>query len=184
MTRDSAEVSADLHPKHRTVMERRREGRYKTFDWAEFRPQNRPTPDADSQRTKAPRSPELGELDRRKRREERRRRYESMLGISLCWQAGGDKSAGGSVRALSPKSQLKVEEDMEECWRLVEKTVFRPDRAVTLFTEAQDPVGMEKLLDSYRKEVSASNLGSDQKLDHSPQRMNPGVLKKRGWIVI
>lgn len=153
-----AEVSADPHPKHRTVTERRREGRYKTFDWAEFRPQNRPTPDSDSQRTKDPCSLELSDLERRKRREERRRRYESMLGISLCWQVTGDKTAGGSVRALSPKSQQKVEEDIEECWRLVEKTVFRLERSVPLLTEAKDPAGVEKLLDSYRKEVSASDL--------------------------
>lgn len=137
--------------KHRTVTERRREGRYKTFDWAEFRPQNRPTPDPDPERTGAPRSPELGDLERRKRREERRRRYESMLGISLCRQAGGEKPAGGGVGAL------KVEEDVEECWRLVEMTAFRPDRAVPLLTVDRDPAAV----DSYRKEVS-----------DSPQRMN------------
>lgn len=129
-------------------MERRREGRYKTFDWAEFRPQNRPTLDPDPQRTGGPRSPELGDLERRKRREERRRRYESMLGIPLRRQAGGEKPAGGSAAAL------KVEEDVEECWRLVETTALRPDRAVPLLAEDRGPAAVDKLLDGYRKEVS------------------------------
>lgn len=142
-------------------MERRREGRYRTFDWAEFRPQNKASPaDADPQRTKAPCSSlELGDLERRKRREERRRRYESMLGISLSWEVMGDKTedgGGGGVRALSPKSQQKVEEDIEECWRLVEKTIFRLERNVPLITEDKEET--ETLLDSYRTKVRDFNL--------------------------
>ncbi|XP_040919281.1 myosin phosphatase Rho-interacting protein-like isoform X2 [Toxotes jaculatrix] len=143
----------DPHPKPRTVMERRREGRYKTFDWTEFRPQNKPTLETDRQRSKSPCSLELGDLERRRRREERRRRYESVLGFSLSWEEVGDKAEDGSVRALSPKSQQKVEEEIEECWKQVEKTVFRLERTVPLFSEAKDTVEMEKLLDSYRKGV-------------------------------
>lgn len=148
----SAEVSAEPHPKHRSVTERRREGRYRTFDWAEFRPQIRSTrPDADPQKAKAPSSLELCDLERRKRREERRRRYESTLGISLS--ACGDPPAGGGVRALSPKWQQQVEEEVEECWRLVEATVLRLDRSVPLLTERREPAGLEELLEACRKEV-------------------------------
>lgn len=144
-----AEVIAPPPPKHRTVTERRREGRYKTFDWAEFRPQNGPTPH----------TLELADLERRKRREERRRRYEGMLGISLCRQLSADKPAGGAVRSLSPRSQQKVEEEVEECWRLVESTVLRLDRTVPLLTEAQESVGVEALLDGHSKEVRALPRG-------------------------
>ncbi|TKS91347.1 Myosin phosphatase [Collichthys lucidus] len=149
----SADVSAGRDSKHRTVMERRREGRYRTFDWAEFRPQSKASlADADPQRMKAPCSSlELGDLERRKRREERRRRYESMLGISLSWEVMGDKTEDGGVRALSPKSQQKVEEDIEECWRLVEKTIFRLERNVPLITGDKEET--ETLLDSYRTKV-------------------------------
>uniref|UniRef100_A0A8C2Z143 PH domain-containing protein n=1 Tax=Cyclopterus lumpus TaxID=8103 RepID=A0A8C2Z143_CYCLU len=118
VTQDSAD---DPHPKRRSVMERRREGRYKTFDWAEFRPQNKRS--LDPQRTKALCSLEFGELERRKRREDRRRRYESMLGTT------------SGVRALSPKSQQKVDEEIEECWKQVEKTVFRLERNVPLIAD-------------------------------------------------
>uniref|UniRef100_A0A7N8WJC9 Myosin phosphatase Rho-interacting protein-like n=1 Tax=Mastacembelus armatus TaxID=205130 RepID=A0A7N8WJC9_9TELE len=110
------------HPKPKSVMERRREGRYKTFDWAEYRPQNKQTLETDLQRTKPPFTLELGDSDRKKRREERRRRYESMLGFSLGWEETEHQTVDGSVRAWSPKSQETVEEEIEECWKQVEKT--------------------------------------------------------------
>ncbi|XP_026181532.1 myosin phosphatase Rho-interacting protein-like isoform X2 [Mastacembelus armatus] len=141
------------HPKPKSVMERRREGRYKTFDWAEYRPQNKQTLETDLQRTKPPFTLELGDSDRKKRREERRRRYESMLGFSLGWEETEHQTVDGSVRAWSPKSQETVEEEIEECWKQVEKTVFRLERAVPLCNQAKDTVEMEKLLDSYRKGV-------------------------------
>ncbi|XP_034088720.1 myosin phosphatase Rho-interacting protein-like [Gymnodraco acuticeps] len=135
-------LERDPHPKHSSVMERRREGRNKTFDWAEFRSQNKPA--LDHQRTKALCPLELGELERRKRREERRRKYESMLGFPLGWEAIGDKTTDGS---LSLKSQQKLEEEIDECWKQVEKTMFRMDRSIPLFPETEEPV---ELLDSYR----------------------------------
>uniref|UniRef100_A0A3B4VGR0 Myosin phosphatase Rho interacting protein n=1 Tax=Seriola dumerili TaxID=41447 RepID=A0A3B4VGR0_SERDU len=162
VTQDSSSIDIpterDPHPKPRSVMERRREGRYRTFDWAEFRPQKKSTLETDPQRTKSPCSLEMGDLERRRRREERRRRYENMLGFSLSWEENGDKRESGGVRALSPKSQEKVEEEMEECWKQVEKTMFRPERTVPLFSEAKDTVEMEKLVDIYRKGVSTSHV--------------------------
>lgn len=71
-----------------------------------------------------------------------------MLGFSLGWEVIGDKSADGSVRALSPKSQQRAEEEMEECWKLVERTVFRQERTVPLYDDTEE---MERLLDGYRK---------------------------------
>uniref|UniRef100_A0AAX7TQ73 PH domain-containing protein n=1 Tax=Astatotilapia calliptera TaxID=8154 RepID=A0AAX7TQ73_ASTCA len=143
----SADVSSESepHPKASSVTERRREGRYKTFDWAEFKPESEPAVDADLQ--KSPCSLELGDLERRKRREERRRRYEKMLGFSLL-------EKDGSVRALSPKSQQRMEEEMEECWKQVEKTMFRLERTVPLFSDGRDAEEMEKVLQSYRKAVN------------------------------
>uniref|UniRef100_A0A3P8TYX8 Myosin phosphatase Rho interacting protein n=1 Tax=Amphiprion percula TaxID=161767 RepID=A0A3P8TYX8_AMPPE len=143
----------DSHHKPKSVMERRREGRYNTFDWAEFRPQSRPPVAGDPQRTTSPCSLELSDLERRKKREERRRRYENMLGISLGWEENGEKMVDGGVRALSPKSQQRVEEEIEECWKEVEKTVFRLDRTVPMFNEARDAMETEKLLHSYRNRV-------------------------------
>lgn len=174
----SAEVPAEPRPKHRSVTERRREGRYRTFDWAEFRPQTRaPRPDADPQKAKAPSTLELCDLERRKRREERRRRYESMLGISLS--ACVDPPTGGGLRALSPK---RVEEEVEECWRLVEATVLRLDRSVPLLTEQPEPAGLEELLEVCRKEVcsfiySGSSIQSAVKANIYLSNFNMVILK-------
>uniref|UniRef100_A0A669BB52 Myosin phosphatase Rho-interacting protein n=1 Tax=Oreochromis niloticus TaxID=8128 RepID=A0A669BB52_ORENI len=147
----SADISleSDPHPKASSVTERRHEGRYRTFDWAEFKPESESVVDADPQ--KSPCSLELGDLERRKRREERRRRYEKMLGFSLL-------EKDGSVRALSPKSQQRMEEEMEECWKQVEKTMFRLERTVPLFSDGRDAEEMEKVLQSYRKAVSGFSV--------------------------
>lgn len=81
-----------------------------------------------------------------------------MLGFPLGWEVIGVKAE--DVRALSPKSQQKLEEEIEECWKQVEKTVFKSERRVPLFTEAKDSVEIEKMLEGYRKGVSALNMGS------------------------
>ncbi|KAF0033239.1 hypothetical protein F2P81_015529 [Scophthalmus maximus] len=144
----------DPHPKPRSVTEKRREGRYRTFDWAEFRPQSGPPPppppEAAGPRAGPPCPLELGDLDRRRRREERRRRYEDTLGFSLSWRETGAETEDGSGGALSPRSQRRVEEEIEEMWRQVETTVFRPDGTVPLFTADKDTEEVEKLLDGYR----------------------------------
>ncbi|XP_047428451.1 myosin phosphatase Rho-interacting protein-like [Mugil cephalus] len=157
VTQDSPSIDVstdrDSNSKPRSVMERRREGRYKTFDWAEFRSQSKSAVSTEPPRTKSPCFLELGDLERRKRREERRRRYESMLGFSLGLKDMGDGTADGGVRALSPESQQRMEEQIEECWRKVETTVFSVERKSPLLTEAKDAVEIEKQLHSYRQAV-------------------------------
>ncbi|KAM4531821.1 uncharacterized protein PAE49_023955 isoform 2-T2 [Odontesthes bonariensis] len=153
VTQDSASsvvpTERDPHPKPRSVKERRQEGHYKTFDWAEFRPQTKPTADAETQETKPLRSLELDDLERRRRREERRKKYERMLGFSFGQEESSEKMAGSTVRALSPKSQQRVEEEIEDCWKQVERAMFRVERTVPLRTEAE----VEEMLHSYRKGV-------------------------------
>lgn len=77
-----------------------------------------------------------------------------MLGFPLGWEEIKETTVDG--RALSLTAQQKVEEEMEACWKQVEKTVFRLERTVPLYSETKDTVEMEKLLDGYRKYVSAS----------------------------
>ncbi|XP_072224593.1 uncharacterized protein [Leuresthes tenuis] len=157
VTQDSASsvvpTERDPHPKPRSVKERRQEGHYKTFDWAEFTPQTKLTVDAETQETKPLRSLELDDLERRRRREERRKKYESMLGFSLGQEESSEKMVGSTVRALSPKSQQRVEEEMEKCWKQVEMAMFRVERTVPLPTEARNTAEVEEMLHSYRKGV-------------------------------
>lgn len=145
LTQDSPEVSTDRQ-KSKSITERRREGRYRTFDWADFRSQTKPDP-ADAHRTPPLSALELGDLARRTRREERRKRYESMLGFSL----DRDGTGGGP---LSPTSRQKAEEDVERCWRQVEKTMFRLDRTIPIICDRKEPEETETVLDGFRTRVS------------------------------
>ncbi|KAM9784067.1 uncharacterized protein ACBT44_021433 isoform 3-T4 [Syngnathus typhle] len=98
---------SDWRSKPRSVLERRREGRYKTFDWTDFRPPGRST---DVDRSPAPPPPLYGELEKKKRREARRRRYESILGLPPGREVMGDATAAAA----------SLKDEMEACWKQVE----------------------------------------------------------------
>uniref|UniRef100_A0A8C5HRG9 Myosin phosphatase Rho-interacting protein-like n=1 Tax=Gouania willdenowi TaxID=441366 RepID=A0A8C5HRG9_GOUWI len=145
VTQDSpvtvALVDRDPHPRPRSASEKLQEGFYRTSDWAEFRPHSEPSSPA-----RSPCSLELMDIERRKKRQERRKRYESILGFSLGWEDVGGKIVDGGVRTLSPKSKRMMEAELEECWRKVEKMMFRPERMILLFTKSSDVMETEKLL--------------------------------------
>ncbi|XP_057717124.1 myosin phosphatase Rho-interacting protein-like isoform X2 [Corythoichthys intestinalis] len=105
-----ADATRDGRSKPRSVLERRREGRYKTFDWADFRPPAVPAPAADAARSPAPPPALCSELDKKRRREARRRRYESILGLSPGREVMGDAAAAASLK-----------HQMEACWKQVER---------------------------------------------------------------
>ncbi|XP_049600938.1 myosin phosphatase Rho-interacting protein-like isoform X3 [Syngnathus scovelli] len=98
---------SDRRSKPRSVLERRREGRYKTFDWTDFRPPGR---SMDVDRSPAPPPPLYGELEKKKRREARRRRYESILGLPPGREVMGDAAAAAA----------SLKDEMEACWKQVE----------------------------------------------------------------
>lgn len=159
VTQDSSsEVPTEraLGTKQSRVRERRREGRSRTFDWAEFRPVPPLASELGPQETRDPVQPELGDVERKRRREERRKRYESMLGFPLGWEleyGRGEASASTSARP-STRAQQRVQE-IEQCWQQVERTVFKQERTVPLYTESQskDTADIERLLETYRKGV-------------------------------
>uniref|UniRef100_A0A087XLB9 PH domain-containing protein n=1 Tax=Poecilia formosa TaxID=48698 RepID=A0A087XLB9_POEFO len=111
---------------------------------------------------------ELGDLERRRRRQERRRRYESLLGFSLGRggpQGGPQGGEGGATRPLSPRSQLKMEERIAECWRQVERTALRPERTVALPAESRDAVEKETLLQGCRTLIKNMQQETQQSSD-------------------
>uniref|UniRef100_A0A673IQE6 Myosin phosphatase Rho-interacting protein-like n=1 Tax=Sinocyclocheilus rhinocerous TaxID=307959 RepID=A0A673IQE6_9TELE len=116
--------------------ERRREGRSKTFDWAEFRP----IAQALAQQRAHEADTFQAELtERNKRREERRRRYESVTGSSFDPAADITKmdfESGGVVQVDAPppseERQQRVEDEIEQRWQQVEKTPIREERRVPL----------------------------------------------------
>ncbi|KAG7506260.1 hypothetical protein JOB18_000503 [Solea senegalensis] len=145
--------------------ERRREGRSKTFDWAEFRPIAQALAQQRAQEAESLQA-DLGELERIRRREERRKRYESVTSTSgenaSVKEAGRTDYEGGEgdrhVDSLGPASFEKhqqVEEMIEEHWRQVEKTPLRDERRVPLPATGQtrETTELEQLLDNYKQGI-------------------------------
>lgn len=141
--------------------ERRREGRSKTFDWAEFRPIAQALAQQRAQEAES-----LGELERSRRREERRKRYESVTSSSAeqtSVKEGGrtDYESGegvGQTDSLGPTSlerQQRVEEVIEQHWQQVEKTPIRDERRVPLpaSVQSRETVELEQLLENYKQGV-------------------------------
>ncbi|XP_071028475.1 protein outspread-like [Oncorhynchus clarkii lewisi] len=140
-------------PKQSCIRERRREGRSKTFDWAEFSPMALLASEQEvQQETKEPLRMEVGDLERKRRREERRRRYDSMLGFLVGWEMDCDR---GGISPRSPRTHQRVQREIEQCWQQVERTAFRQEKTVPLYTESQgkDKEDMGILLETYHRRV-------------------------------
>ncbi|XP_076007795.1 myosin phosphatase Rho-interacting protein isoform X2 [Genypterus blacodes] len=144
--------------------ERRREGRSKTFDWAEFRPIAQALAQQRAQEAEVLQA-EMGELERGRRREDRRRRIESVSSSSTEQASTGeggrtDQESGEGVEHTGPESpgpvcvekQQRVEEVIEQHWRQVEKTPIRDERRVPLPSTGSptEAAELEQLLDSYK----------------------------------
>uniref|UniRef100_A0AAR2J0E1 PH domain-containing protein n=1 Tax=Pygocentrus nattereri TaxID=42514 RepID=A0AAR2J0E1_PYGNA len=166
--------SVEREPKKSRARDRRREGRSKTFDWAEFRPIAQALAQQRIHEADALQA-QLADPERSKRREERRRRYESVTGSSSLDPAADNSkmdldsvSVGlGTVSPPSPDRQQKVEDEIEQRWQQVEKTPIREERRVPLSTSLQtrETAELEKLLESYKKGV----YSNQHKLDLEDQ---------------
>uniref|UniRef100_A0A673I5A2 Myosin phosphatase Rho-interacting protein-like n=1 Tax=Sinocyclocheilus rhinocerous TaxID=307959 RepID=A0A673I5A2_9TELE len=166
ITQDSPSSEASVERegglKKSRARERRREGRSKTFDWAEFRP----IAQALAQQRAHEADTFQAELaERNKRREERRRRYESVTGSSFDPPADAAKMDFESVGVVqvdapppSVERQQRVEDEIEQHWQQVEKTPIREERRVSLLSTHpnRDASELEKLVESYKKGVRAS----------------------------
>uniref|UniRef100_A0A8C1S252 Myosin phosphatase Rho interacting protein n=1 Tax=Cyprinus carpio TaxID=7962 RepID=A0A8C1S252_CYPCA len=176
----SSEASAEREGglKKSRARERRREGRSKTFDWAEFRP----IAQALAQQRAHEADTFQAELtERNKRREERRRRYESVTGSSFDPPADATKMDFESVGVVqvdapppSVERQQRVEDEIEQHWQQVEKTPIREERRVPLPSthHNRDASELEKLVESYKKGVRASksNLELEGQLKNALER--------------
>ncbi|XP_033467596.1 myosin phosphatase Rho-interacting protein isoform X2 [Epinephelus lanceolatus] len=172
VTQDSPSSEASSVERESTVgvtksraRERRREGRSKTFDWAEFRPIAQALAQQRAQEAESLQA-DLGELERSQRREERRKRYESVTSSSAeqtFIKEGGRTGydSGEGVRemdSLIPSSlerQQRVEEVIEQHWQQVEKTPIREERRVPLASTvpSRETVELEQLLENYKQGI-------------------------------
>ncbi|XP_063749605.1 myosin phosphatase Rho-interacting protein isoform X2 [Eleginops maclovinus] len=184
VTQDSPSSEASIERESKAgviksrARERRREGRSKTFDWAEFRPIAQALA---QQRAQEAESLQAGlELERSRRKEERRKRYDSVTNSAVeqtLVKAGGrtdyeSAEGAGQTDPLGPVSlerQQRVEEVIEQHWQQVEKTPMREERRVTLPppVHSRETAELELLLENYKQgieELKAHLEGCHQQL--------------------
>ncbi|XP_040430825.1 myosin phosphatase Rho-interacting protein isoform X8 [Cygnus olor] len=145
---DAEQAELDPEQKRSRARERRREGRSKTFDWAEFRPiqqalaqERANAADASKSGTAAfPRDTgtadtDPGELERERarRREERRKRFEMIDAVD---GAGPEEALRMEVdRILPVPADIKpqnVHVEIEQRWHQVETTPLREEKQIPI----------------------------------------------------
>uniref|UniRef100_A0A8B9EYY0 Myosin phosphatase Rho-interacting protein n=1 Tax=Amazona collaria TaxID=241587 RepID=A0A8B9EYY0_9PSIT len=145
---DAEQAELDPEQKRSRARERRREGRSKTFDWAEFRPiqqalvqERANTADSSSSGSAAfPRDTgatdaDTGELERERarRREERRKRFEMIDAVD---GAGSEEALRMEVdRILPVPADIKpqnVHVEIEQRWHQVETTPLREEKQIPI----------------------------------------------------
>ncbi|XP_053220503.1 myosin phosphatase Rho-interacting protein isoform X4 [Podarcis raffonei] len=143
---------AEIDPEHKRsrARERRREGRSKTFDWAEFRPiqqalaQERASVADASKGSGAPFAKEPGSTDadpgelereRARRREERRKRFESLDAPDGGGPEDFSRMEVDRLPGLPSPSETKpqnVHVEIEQRWHQVETTPLREEKQVPI----------------------------------------------------
>ncbi|XP_045382924.1 myosin phosphatase Rho-interacting protein isoform X2 [Lemur catta] len=175
----------DPEQKRSRARERRREGRSKTFDWAEFRPiqqalaQERAgamgapvgTPD-----THEPGRPEAepGELERERarRREERRKRFGMADAEDVALRMEVDRSPGLPVTPDLKAQNVHVE--IEQRWHQVETTPLREEKQVPITPlhlssseDGGDRLSAQELTSLLEKELEQSQREASDLLEQN-----------------
>ncbi|XP_020822971.2 LOW QUALITY PROTEIN: myosin phosphatase Rho-interacting protein [Phascolarctos cinereus] len=181
---DQAEL--DPEQKRSRARERRREGRSKTFDWAEFRPiqqalaQERANA-ADSSKTREPGSSEMDltdlEKERARRREERRKRFEMI--DSVDGPSADDTILRMEVDrspVLPVATELKpqnVHVEIEQRWHQVETTPLREEKQVPIAPlhlsseDGSDRLPTQELTSLLEKELEQSQKEASDLLEQN-----------------
>ncbi|XP_069840374.1 myosin phosphatase Rho-interacting protein isoform X8 [Dendropsophus ebraccatus] len=197
---DSEHSDADGEQKRSRARERRREGRSKTFDWAEFRPIQQALAQERAQAAEVTKSiscydttdskNEFGEVERERtrRREERRKRFESSDSVE---ESTGEESSRmevdrGPASSDSIDMRPNVQVEIEQRWQQVETTPLREEKQIPIAplplsngspkrTAEDITVILEKQLDQSQKEVTdllAENLVLQQRLKEALEQQH------------
>ncbi|KAG9467520.1 hypothetical protein GDO78_014807 [Eleutherodactylus coqui] len=197
---DTEHLDADGEQKRSRARERRREGRSKTFDWAEFRPIQQALAQERAQAAEVTKSNscydttdsknDLAELERERtrRREERRKRFESSDSVeestgeeSSCMEVDKGPASSDSID-VKPNVQVEI----EQRWQQVETTPLREEKQIPIAplplsntsskrTAEDITVLLEKQLEQSQKEVSdllAENLVLQQRLKEALEQQH------------
>uniref|UniRef100_A0A8C5VZM6 Myosin phosphatase Rho interacting protein n=1 Tax=Microcebus murinus TaxID=30608 RepID=A0A8C5VZM6_MICMU len=175
----------DPEQKRSRARERRREGRSKTFDWAEFRPiqqalaQERagavrpPMGAPDSYEPGHPEA-EPGELERERtrRREERRKRFGMADAEDVALRMEVDRSPGLPVTPDLKTQNVHVE--IEQRWHQVETTPLREEKQVPIMPlhlssseDGGDRLSAQELTSLLEKELEQSQREASDLLEQN-----------------
>ncbi|XP_074821213.1 myosin phosphatase Rho-interacting protein isoform X3 [Natator depressus] len=197
---DSDQAEVDPEQKRSRARERRREGRSKTFDWAEFRPiqqalaQERAlaAESSKSSSTAFPREPSApdadpGELERERarRREERRKRFEMIdavdgAGPDDMLRMEVDRIPGLPIAGEAKPQNVHVE--IEQRWHQVETTPLREEKQIPIMPlhlaqpdDRDDGIHKQQLTSLLEKELEQSQKEASDLLEQN--RVLQGQLK-------
>ncbi|XP_024420493.2 myosin phosphatase Rho-interacting protein isoform X7 [Desmodus rotundus] len=172
----------DPEQKRSRARERRREGRSKTFDWAEFRPLQQALAQERASATVPPDTlpeAELGELERERarRREERRKRFGMLDTVDgpatddAALRMEVDRSPGLPVPP-DPKTQ-NVHVEIEQRWHQVETTPLREEKQVPIAPlhlsseDRSDRLSSHELTSLLEKELEQSQKEASDLLEQN-----------------
>ncbi|XP_075417048.1 myosin phosphatase Rho-interacting protein isoform X5 [Tenrec ecaudatus] len=180
----------DPEQRRSRARERRREGRSKTFDWAEFRPiqqalaqerasARRPCDAQDSGCTEADLGEQELERERTRRREERRRRFGALDTADPGPGADDavshmevDRSSGLPVTSDLKTQSVHVE--IEQRWHQVETTPLREEKQVPIaplhlapFEDGSDRLPAHELTSLLEKELEQSQKEASELLEQN-----------------
>ncbi|NXE50643.1 MPRIP protein, partial [Casuarius casuarius] len=147
---DTDQVEMDPEQKRSRARERRREGRSKTFDWAEFRPiqqalaQERANASDSSKSSTAAFPKDTGasdtdpgelERERARRREERRKRFEMIDAVDGAGPEEALRMEVDRIPGLPITADIKpqnVHVEIEQRWHQVETTPLREEKQIPI----------------------------------------------------
>ncbi|XP_039346308.1 myosin phosphatase Rho-interacting protein isoform X5 [Mauremys reevesii] len=197
---DSDQAEMDPEQKRSRARERRREGRSKTFDWAEFRPiqqalaQERAiaAESSKSSSTAFPREPSApdtdpGELERERarRREERRKRFEMIDAVDGAGPEDVLRMEVDRIPGLPITGEVKpqnVHVEIEQRWHQVETTPLREEKQIPIMPlhlaqseDRDDGIHKQQLTSLLEKELEQSQKEASDLLEQN--RVLQGQLK-------
>ncbi|XP_043760023.1 myosin phosphatase Rho-interacting protein isoform X6 [Cervus elaphus] len=154
----------DPEQKRSRARERRREGRSKTFDWAEFRPIQQALAQERAGGSRAEAEPGELERERARRREERRKRFgtpdvEGPSAEDAALRMEVDRGLGPPTAAELRTQNVHVE--IEQRWHQVETTPLREEKQVPIAPlhlsseDGSDRLSTPELTSLLEKEVAA-----------------------------
>ncbi|XP_036134353.1 myosin phosphatase Rho-interacting protein isoform X3 [Molossus molossus] len=173
----------DSEQKRSRARERRREGRSKTFDWAEFRPLQQALAQQRTSTTGPPTAPpeaEPGELERERvrRREERRKRFGMLDTVDgpasddTALRMEVDRSPGLPVIPDFKTQNVHVE--IEQRWHQVETTPLREEKQVPIAPlhlssseDRSDQLSTHELTSLLEKELEQSQKEASDLLEQN-----------------